>query len=167
MGRCGILGLGAARFLADGSIVLAPGVEDGVYLYGSRGELVYTWSSEEAGFFTGCRLSEEEVNLLSADERRRFAWLDRRPVLEDILPLGKDPALVIRSVDGETTRWELVVLRRDGTMDRLALPFTSKGPHSHIRGDVREGKMVFVMYGGMDHEDRHAERKLLIVEASR
>jgi len=166
MGRCGVLGLGAVRFLDDGSFVVAPGVEEGVYLYNPDGELVTPiWDSDPAGFFTGCPLSDEEARRLHADERRRYQWLDRRPLLEDIVALGDDPALVVRTVLSGTTRWELVVLRRDGEMDRFSLPFSSTRSFAHVRGDVRDEQMVFVMFGGMDYEDPDAERKLLFVEA--
>src|ERR1700736_5351682 len=54
MGRCAFLGNGAARFLSDGSFVVAPGVEPGVFLYDASGKLRHVWQTDALGFLDRC-----------------------------------------------------------------------------------------------------------------
>ena len=57
MDACGPMETGAVRWLPDGSFVIVPGVEPGVYLYDGTGRLVHTWQSNEIGFDTECGLT--------------------------------------------------------------------------------------------------------------
>jgi len=49
MAECAVLELGAVRFLSDGSFLVVPGVEPGIYWYDAAGDLVRTWESEALG----------------------------------------------------------------------------------------------------------------------
>lgn len=165
MGRCGIFKLGAVRFLAHGGFVVIPGVEGGVHLYDPDGTLSFAWTAEEVGFFSGCPLDEEEQLEYSMDPKARAGWLNQRPVVEEILPIGDTFGVVIRRLIENQVRWELVHLQRGGTMQRYPLPFTTELPFTRLRGDARGGDLLFLLYQALDWMDEEpALARLLLVE---
>jgi len=164
MGRCGILGLGAVRFLQDGSLVLVPGVEPGVFLFNPKGQRVFTWDTEPLGFFTGCPLDEPEAQLVHADQTARYEWLDRRVVVDEVLPLDDSPGLVIRTATADRVSWELIRLHRDKDPERIPLPFTSDIPYAHLKGDILAENLVFLVYDPFAFRDpSHARATLHFV----
>jgi hypothetical protein len=143
--KCGILNIGAARFLPDGAFVVAPGFQPGVHLFSPQGELVRTWSSQEVGLTTDCTaMTQETSGRFTDDLAARVSWYNQHRVLDDILPLPQGPGLLVRSMgnDGKV-RWDLVVLesRRIAT---YSVPVTG-GPAERLHGDVRDGKIVLLL----------------------
>jgi hypothetical protein len=146
MGACGPLDLGAVRFLGNGSFVIVPGVEPGAFLYDPAGKLVRTWDTTAIGLDDDCAgLSREQQLLLSAQPEPRYAWLNQRRLLDDVLPLPQGPGLIVRSVSQGRTRWQLKQLRRDGGIDTYDIPVPSHTALSHLHGDVRGGRIVFLL----------------------
>lgn len=142
---CASLNLGAVRFLADGSLLVVPGVQPGVLLYDPQGKLVRTWPTQELGFQDRCDLDSEQSQSFGRHPLAFLSWVNQRRVLSDILPLPEGPALVVRESHGEETRWELLVLRPNAPARRLPLPFTAPSPYAHLRGDVRGDRAVFLV----------------------
>lgn len=179
MGMCGVLHMGAVRFLEDGTFLVIPGVEDGVRWHRVDGQLLFTWTAEEVGFFSGCPLDALESRRLHKDEEARYRWLDQRPTVEDVIPLGREAGVVIRHHSSSSgTRWELVRLSRDGSMARFRLPFEGSRPYAHVRGDSRGDQLVFLEYGGLDGQgalaaaqdpttNKHPPAEIYFVEAPR
>src|SRR5947209_2141484 len=108
--------IGAVRFLADGSFVVAPGFQDGVHLYNAGARRVRSWTNEQAGLDT--HLDCPKIT----DEQRQFVndagwphFLNSHHVVDDILPLPQGPGLLIRSwgADGQV-HWTLKVLQAGG-----------------------------------------------------
>lgn len=150
MNACGALEIGTARFLRsprEGSFLIVPGVEPGAFLYDPQGKLTRTWDTREIGLDTeDCgRLSPAEEIRLSSQPEPRFAWLNQRRTVDEILPLPQGPGLVVRSVAQGQTRWVLKVLQNQGGIKVFDLPVPSRTELSHLRGDVRGNRIVFLV----------------------
>ena len=103
---CALLLMSKVRFLADGSFVVVPGVDPGIFLFDTTGRLVRTWETAPLNLDQGCLLDEAQRRSFATDLDARMAWLDRRRVIDEVVPLGKDIGLIVRSrIDG-TTRWD-------------------------------------------------------------
>lgn len=164
MGRCMATPLGAARFLTDGSLVVVPGVQPGVHLYDPQGKLARTWDTGSLGIDTDCSsVSEEEYIKLSSSVYRQL-WINRRRIVDTLLPLEQGPGLVMRRVVRGHTLWDLKVLRPGGSVETYEVPLEGSNELFHLRGDVRSGKIVFllreILLTGIDKE-RHAPRLIV------
>jgi len=146
MARCGFLQTGAIRFMLDGSVVVVPGVEPGVYRYSTAGKLMQTWDTGALGIVDDCDLDEEERATLARDFPRRLDWLASRVVVDDVLSLADGPALMLRRIEKGVTKWELVTLPFRGKSERITLPVTVPTPRAHVRGDVRGNELVLLVY---------------------
>jgi hypothetical protein len=145
MMRCGTASLGAVRFLSDGSFLVVPGVQPGVYLFNRNGKLARRWSSQEVGLTTDCQdVSLDQLHRPNA----MIPWLNQRRALDDVLPLPEGPGLLVRSLgsDGKI-HWELKVLRPQG-IATYTVPLVGTRPADRLRGDVRGGKIVLLMSTG-------------------
>ncbi|HEX9733598.1 MAG TPA: hypothetical protein VGG06_16620 [Thermoanaerobaculia bacterium] len=142
MDGCAPFKIGAVRFLTDGSFVVAPVCEPGVFLFRSDGVLEHTWQSEELGFDGGCDLSEEQVYQLSVDIESRGEWINARRIVDDVLPLeGRRFGLIIRErVDG-STRWTMEVVSPESRIDRCDVGLSKTSPWVHLRADRRAGRI--------------------------
>lgn len=145
MARCGILETGAIRFMLDGSIVVMPGVEPGIFRF-EAGRLVQTWDTGRFGLVDDCSVDEFTIRELAADFARRSEWLASQIVLEDIVPMRSAAGLLLRHVGRGLTRWELVVLPFNGNPERVVLPLTHASPQAHVRGDVRGNRLVLLLF---------------------
>lgn len=147
LSTCGSFELGAVRFLEDGSFLILPGVQPGASLYDASGKLVRTWDTGTLGIDTDC-------STLSADQARRLqapgprmAWLNQRRTVDDILPLPQGPALLVKSVSGGQTRWEMKILHRQGGFSTLPLPITYSGFRGALRADIQGDRIAFLKIG--------------------
>jgi hypothetical protein len=145
--NCGLFDLGAVRFLRDGSFLVVPGVEPGAYLYSAAGKLSRTWDTAQIGLDSGdCETLDGKLrNRLYADPEPRFAWLNQRRTLDDILALPGDPGLIVRRVAQGRTSWELKILGREGKITTVALPVRSTTDLAHLRGDVRGDRIAILV----------------------
>jgi hypothetical protein len=146
MARCSILETGAIRFMRDGSVVVVPGVEPGIYRYDDRGKLIQTWDTGPLGMVDDCAIADTELSLLARDFARRTEWLASRITVDDVLPLRSGPALLLRRVENGVTRWDLVTLPFQGKTERITLPVSMPTPRAHVRGDVRGDRLVLLVF---------------------
>ncbi|MGC8915952.1 MAG: hypothetical protein ACP5NF_03135 [Thermoanaerobaculum sp.] len=147
MVRCGMLRLGRLRFLSDGTLVAFPGVVPGLLFFDRDGNLVRMLGTEALGLDTGCEVTYDSAlfNDLLTDDKTPFAFLNQRRTVDEILPLGQGPGLVVRVFADGTTRWELVVVGKGGTATREPLPLPPGGPFSRIAGgDVSGGNVLLL-----------------------
>ena len=146
LGTCPIFDMGGVRFLRDGTFLVVPGVQPGILLYSSEGKVLRTWDSAQVGLDTDCAsLSEEQVRRYAVDPIQRDAWLNQRRTLDEILPLPQGPGLVVRSVSQGQTRWDLKVLTQKSGITTYGIPVRSQSDRSHLKGDLRGNRIVFVM----------------------
>jgi len=155
---CARMETGTIRFLADGSFLLVPGVEPDVYHYSAEGKLLGTWTSEAAGFDAKCDITEEEMYKLSVDEPGRWAWVNARRTVDEILPLPDAPGLLVRAVEDGKTSWRLRRLGPGGAVDdACGVVLTADSELAHVRGDIGDGGEVVLLlfYKGYTKKTPH------------
>jgi hypothetical protein len=156
--------MGAVRFLADGSFVIAPGFQDGVHLFSADGKKVRSWSNAELGVNShlGCAgMSEEEEAKFRLDETWRKRWAMSHTVIDDILPLPQGPGLLLRSWGRDNqAHWTLKVLE-SRAIRTYPVPVTGRRPLDRLQGDVRNGRIALLLLnnspGATSPEDVRAE----------
>ena len=67
--------------------------------------------------------------------------------MDDVLPLAAGPGLLIRSVQKGEVRWTLKVLHPDGSLSIYDVPVHAQNAFSHLKGDVRQGRLVLLLWG--------------------
>ena len=145
---CGILHLGATRFLPDGSLIVVPGVQPGIYRFDPQGKLVQTLDTVGLGIDTDCAsVSEEQMRAMDRKYPPRLAWVNARRIVDDVLPLPAGPGLLIRSFREGQVRWTLKVLRPDGDVAIYDVPVRPQTPYAHLKGDIRQGRLVLLLWG--------------------
>jgi hypothetical protein len=146
MAACGSFDLGAVRFLADGSILVVPGVQPGAYRFSGEGKLLRAWDTVELGVDTDCAsLDSKQARRLAVDYPQRLAWINQRRVVDDILPLPSAPGLLIRTVEQGVASWTLKLLLSDGAVRTLAVPIHGTNSFVHLRGDIRGDRLIFLL----------------------
>ncbi|MGH7487413.1 MAG: hypothetical protein ACREMY_17695, partial [bacterium] len=162
---CSVMHMGKVRFLPDGSFVVAPGAEPGIFVHDASGKLIKTWQAETVGFDAGCPITEHEMYQFSADPRPRFRWLNQRRILDAILPLQAGIGFVIRTRSKGLTRWQLKVLPPDGRVSTYDIPVTSPSEYARVAGDVRGNRIAFLL--GLDtmNDPPPGSQRLVIAEA--
>jgi hypothetical protein len=169
MARCFYLEQGAARFLKDGSFVVVPGAEPGVYHYSAEGRLIAAWQSEVFGLAVGCTPDQKEAERFGYDPDFRWGTVNQMRITDEILSLPSGPALVVRSAAPGGTSWELYLLEDTGTARASRLPISSPSRLSYLRGDVRGNQVVLLVseYGRPDlHEAPDTRPRLILASIS-
>ena len=166
LANCGNFELGAVRFLSNDSFVVFPGVQPGMHLFDGSGKLLRTWDTVAWGFEAECsQVSWEEARKITLP-RQRFAWLNQRQILDDILPMKEGLGLIVRQVVQGRVRWQLKHISLVGGRDRAYdLPIPQQNERAHLRGDIREGKLVFLMHAHEEDLMSSADPRLAVVEA--
>lgn len=126
--------LGSLRILPNGSFVVAPVVRPGVFHYESSGKLKESWTYAEIEA-TLLRALGHDVRAEAIDHEGAFSTNDvapdadsvnaelgrRRLIVEDVLPAGKEPAVVVRYHSGKSTGFYLGVLSSEPAWYQLPL----------------------------------------------
>lgn len=163
LNRCHFLDSGAVRFLRDGSLVVIPGVEPGMFVYERSGKLVHAWPSKELGFLDRCGLGEDEFLTLAARSSLRWEWMNKRAILEDILPLpGEVVGLISRRWSAGAMKWSMTIAKEGKVVSRLALPITEP-EESFVRADVRGKRIALLLVEHAASKSKHGAR-LIIME---
>lgn len=143
---CGAMRFGAARFLADGGYVIAPGFQPGISLFDAAGKLLQTWDTGSLGVDTDCRsLTRDQVNRLAADLPGRVAWENQRRTIQALLVLPQGIGLIVRYVERGKTRWDLKLLRTDGLVESFPVPLATTSEYFYLKGDVRRDRILFLL----------------------
>lgn len=161
--NCAGFGLGAVRFLSDGSFVVVPGAEAGVYLYTPEGRLKRTWDTAALRIPTDCDGARGDMSALASDPAARQRYLNRRRIVDDVIALPGGPALVVRSVSDGVTRWELVSLGGAEPSVR-PLPFTSHSLRAHVAADARGERVVFVISDRLRAREPGTRPRLVVLQ---
>lgn len=145
---CDSYPIGAARFLPDGSFVVAPGFQSGIHLFDAQGKEIRSWTSEQVGIdgHTVCSTMTEAEAADFAKEGEFFErWLNSHRTLDDVLPLPQGPGVLVRSWGADRrAHWTLKVLRPDG-VTTYEVPVQGRRPFDRLRGDVRDGRIAFLL----------------------
>ncbi|MFY9823209.1 MAG: hypothetical protein WAM82_17635 [Thermoanaerobaculia bacterium] len=147
MGACCSFFLGATRFLADGSLVVVPGVQPGIYHFDSKGKLLQTLDTVVLGIDTDCAaIGKQLASTLARDSSSLMAWENERRIVDDVLPLPSGPGLLIRGVQQGQLRWALKVLHPDGSVGVYDVPVKAPNLFAHLKGDFRQGRLVLLLW---------------------
>ena len=146
----GPLDLGAVRFMDDGSFVVVPGVEGGVFRYSPEGRLLQTWQSLSLGIAGGCSLDPEQRREVAASMEPRWRYWNQHLIVDDVVSWRGAPALLVRRPMRDRTEWELRVLGEGASARRVRLPLSSTSNRTRARMDLR-GPQVAVLL----HESGH------------
>ncbi|MHB0971574.1 MAG: hypothetical protein ACYC7A_02900 [Thermoanaerobaculia bacterium] len=158
--NCAGFGLTAVRFLPDGSYVIVPGAEPGVYLYNADGRLARMWDTKVLDIEVDCDLAPDQQSLATNPDARQ-GWLNARRIVDDAVALDRTPALIARSRSGTETRWDIIALHGDG-YNVVRLPFTSPSPWAHVSADYHDGKIAFVIADHLPGRPGGADPRLVI-----
>jgi hypothetical protein len=154
IGACCAFSLGVTRFLADGSLVVVPGVQPGIYHFDSQGRLLKTVDTVALGIDTDCAgIGKEKVPAMGRDPALRMAWINDRRTVDEVLPLPAGPGLLIRSVQQGQVRWMLKVLHPDGSVGVYDVPVKAPNLFAHLKGDFRQGRLVLLLWGNPPHRN--------------
>lgn len=157
MTECFFMELGAVRFLRDGSYVIAPGVEPGIFWFEPQGKLKRVWENTPFGL-SGPYSCDDR---LSADPDARETWINQRIIIDDILPFPEGPGLILRQHQDGRTTWKLELLHEDGSTRSVAIPIVSTTGKGHLRGDVLESRIAFLALEYGKYEPARKPRLIL------
>jgi hypothetical protein len=162
MNACGSVHLGAARFFADGSFAVLPGVQPGLHFFDREARLVRTVDTVALGIDSDCGSLPKSVwERLAAHYPTRVAWINQRRTVDTMLVLPQGIGLVVRSVESGKVRWRLEVVKPDGTTASYKVPIEAPDEFFHLRGDVRDGKIVFLMFQTPPTDSNFARPRLM------
>jgi hypothetical protein len=154
MGACCGFHLGVTRFLADGSLVVVPGIQPGIYHFDSQGKLLQTLDTVALGTDTDCAaIRKEMVAPMGRDPSLRMAWINERRIVDDVLPLPAGTGLIIRSIQQGQVRWVLKVLHPDGSVGVYDVPVKAPNLFAHLKGDFRQGRLVLLLWASPPHRN--------------
>jgi hypothetical protein len=164
--HCGKLALGAARFLPDGSFFILPGFQPGATLFSRDGRILRTWNTALLGLDADvdcASMSMDDAVALHQKNELRAEWLNRHRIVDEVLPLPAGPGVVIRTVAAGKVRWELDVLGAGG-ISTFDIPVPARGVRERLRGDYRDGRIVFLATeeGGHGLDEKVASRLVLL-----
>ncbi|HYC92919.1 MAG TPA: hypothetical protein VEO54_27185 [Thermoanaerobaculia bacterium] len=157
--NCAGFHVATVRFLRDGSFVIVPGAEPGIYLYDAQGRLQRNVDVAPLNLLSECQLSRDEQSLVSSQPEARQRWINRHRIVDDVVELPSGPALIIRSRQSDVTRWELVPL---GTTESRPLPFTSPSPWAHAAADARDGRVAVLVADQVPNREDGAGPRLIV-----
>jgi len=124
---------GSIAAAADGSVDVVTGAEPGVYRYDASGRLLEVLGRELDQYVIDSR--PEVVMRFANDVVNRYRLLlNAQPIVDDLVVTPRGPALIVRSVEKESVRWDLVWPRRDGgAAPPVRLGIDRIGPFGHLR----------------------------------
>jgi hypothetical protein len=146
--------MGSLRFMPNGDLLAVPVVEPGVHLYSQSGKLESSWlPSELEASLLDARgdnpkaASEADAVIPATVAASKMADVNAhlesvRMVIEDVIPVGKSPALIARYRGGADAAFYLALLREP--IEWYRLPFSDHPATVRVRADVldRKGKLV-------------------------
>ncbi len=163
--NCAGFGLGVVRFLRDGSFIIVPGAEPDIFLFGRDGRLQHTWRTDKLGVDTPCTMSLEQKTLLGTTPVAREEWVNRHPMIDEVIDTPDGPAAIIRTLKSGRTTWETVVLNSDSGV-RFTLPFSSRSPWAHLAADTRGRRSAFLILDRLALLDGGATPRLILTQWS-
>ena len=141
--RCHFLNTGSVRFLRDGTLLVVPAVEQGMYLYERSGKLLKTWDTQPIGFHDRCDLSEEQFNTFAMQPAPKWNWLNGRTILDEVIPLAGGAGMIVRQFSNGAMYWSLLLVKDGKVVSRTRLPLTAHD-QAFVRADIR-GKQIAML----------------------
>ena len=150
----GFMELSHVRFLADGSFVVVPGTDDGMYLYSPNRRLERFWSNQELGVTP---MDDATISAVDVDLRAQYAgdelfrhqeWINKRSIIDEVVQIGDELYIVVRSTNENVVSWSLSKLDRStGAVTQVQSYFpVSHHPVAHLRADWFFGRLAVLIY---------------------
>jgi hypothetical protein len=145
---------GALRFLPNGDLLVAPGMESGVHLLDSALRPRRSWSGPELPVGPKCpRMLEPQYSRWRISPHHRLTALNASEVIDELVPWADEPwVLVRRTSEGEGTTWSVVRLGADGSLGSVPFPLSSPSPWARLRVDTEGDRLIALIY--VDHPER-------------
>lgn len=145
--------LGSVRFLANGDLLVVPAIKPGVYRISRTGKQRASWSQETlessllAALGANRIASTEEPLSLEAkgptwESGSRYI-ASQRFTIEDVVPIQKKGAIIVRLGQGKDAHYYLGVL--DADLDWYSLPVTARATTDRIRSDYSSSNRKLVI----------------------
>ncbi len=164
--NCSPCEIAAVRFLKDGTFIVVPGAEPGIYLFSRDGVLKRIWSNEALGLDVRCDFPSEQGRLLSEKFIGREQWVNARVTVDEVVETPAGPTVIIRTVQNGKTTWDMALLAKDHP-DIQRLPFVSLSPWSHLRADTRGGRTAFLIFDRATNQNGSLPPRLILAEWER
>ncbi|HPC83652.1 MAG TPA: hypothetical protein P5234_10195 [Thermoanaerobaculaceae bacterium] len=139
-------GSASVRFLTDGSFLLVPGIEPGVYWYNSDGRLLRAWNSEALGLDVVGPSDPAGARRAASNRGAMLALRNALRLTDEILPLPEGPAVVVRHAREKDVVWTMSLLRRDGSITSVELPIQVSSPNWTLFGDAQDRRVILVLF---------------------
>jgi hypothetical protein len=147
---CFGFGVGVVRFLSNGSFIVVPGVEPGIYLFAKNGKLQHVWQTDVLGLEDmKCTFSPQQRLPLWNNPVARQEWLNKYRMVDDVVETPSGPALITRKFTTDAVHWNAVLLNADGSTFEQPLPLSSPSPYAHVAAASR-GDRIAVVIGNRD-----------------
>jgi hypothetical protein len=164
--------LGSLRFLPSGDLIVVPGAKPGVFLVSSAGKVKRHWSPPELEASLREALGESEeappqeqaFDLQPAQSMEQVvSELDgRRFLVEDVVPIRKKPAIVVRYRSPDGVGFYLGVLSDEISWHEL--PLDSHPGSARIRSDFFPAKGTLAILATDRGRSQGTTGKLYILE---
>lgn len=150
LNACGGFRLGAVRFMHDGSLVVVPGFQPGIYFFDVSGRLSRVVDSATLGLDTDCRgFPSDVISRYGINLQARYAWINQHRSLDDILALLEGPGFLVRQVGKEGAAWKLRILKHEGGVEERSVPIAPQSEFAHVRADLR-GRQLLLLVKSLD-----------------
>jgi hypothetical protein len=161
--NCSPCEIAAVRFLKDGTFIVVPGAEPGVYLFSREGVLRRVWPNDALGLNVRCDFPPEKGLLLSEKFIAREEWVNTRATVDEVVETPAGPVVIIRTVQDGKTTWAMALLTKDHP-DVRRLPFVSSSKWSHLRADTRRDRTAFLIFDRAANQKESVPPRLVLTE---
>lgn len=168
LNRCAGFGLGAARFLRNGNLLVVPGFQPGIHLYNREGKLLRSWDTGSLGLDTTCgRMTEEQSRPLISGYDARARWFNQRRILDDVLSLPQGAGLIVRSSFQGKVSWQLLTLEETGQAKTQDLPIAARTDRDRLQADMQGGKIAILVSAFKNDFVSAEPPRLVLLESGR
>jgi len=143
--RCGRFSVGAIRYMRDGTLIIVPGFENGIYKTDRTGRVLQVWDSTLLTPGPPCHITEDEASMLGRSPAGLDTYVNGRVIVEDALPLRGGAGLVVRYPGGDQVRWRLIRLTDKGPDGGTWLPIGETSASARVKADVRGDRLVLLV----------------------
>jgi len=134
--NCFLLQVGVIRLLSDGTVLIAPGADEGIVRLTRDGHRLQAWTGADVPFDSPCRVSMAQAAPMG-DPEARAEWSNSRRILDELVALPDGFGAIVRYSRNGVSMWELVRYRFDGNRpERIPVPFRSEKHYARVRADA-------------------------------
>ncbi len=157
---------GSLRALPNGDRVVFPGYDNEVRLVSSAGKEKAHWDLAQFGVAPG----EKLTGVFTTDQKRFHGqatafvqeWLSASSIVDDVLFVGKTPALIVRESNRAGSRWLLVLLETDRPRV-FSIPVGPATGDARLRADGNQDGDIVILVGRRQSNSQSVEKQEVLV----